>query len=300
MTALGTMAPAPGTAEWQRIGTASKVAAIVGLSRWESPRSIWHVLRGEVPADDGNNAEAKARGHYLEPGILAWWRDRHPEYTWAIPQHYATRDDLPWAAATPDLACWRDGYQAAAGNTPEVVVDAKTQRDDEDWGAPGTDEMPPHIAVQLTWQMHLSGARRAYVALLTAFLDLREYVLDYDPEVGAWLEQSARQFYDDAMAGTTPPAVDGSKATWDVMRRLHPDIDATADAQLDADLAARFLAAKAATAAAEAAEREAKSAVLEAMGSARLAKHGDVIVARRQANRSGVSLVQVAKTLPAA
>ena len=33
-------APAPGSPEWQRLMTASKVAAVLGLSPWQSPRNL--------------------------------------------------------------------------------------------------------------------------------------------------------------------------------------------------------------------------------------------------------------------
>lgn len=69
---------APGTREWAQRMTASKVAAVLGVSKWESPYSMWLRMKGLVPADDGRNANDKARGHYLEDGVVRWWIDQHP------------------------------------------------------------------------------------------------------------------------------------------------------------------------------------------------------------------------------
>ncbi|MFC8733138.1 YqaJ viral recombinase family protein [Luteimicrobium sp. NPDC057192] len=289
-------APAPGTAEWQRLVTASKVAAIVGLSPWDSPRSVWHLLRGEIPSDDGRNMAAKSRGQYLENGILDWWVDQHlgvDLHTAAVVtrQYYATRDDLPWAAATPDLA-------TRLRDVGLVVVDAKTARDDDEWGTPGTDEVPAYYAAQLQWSMHLAGARRGYIALLTSRLDLREYVLDYDEVTARTLESICRAFWESTKDPDGAPPIDDTVATFQTLKRLHPDIDRDAAVELDEEVAREFVAATTGLKAAEAADRLARSTVLGLMGDARLATYDGVTICRRQPNAYGISLVPVAKTIP--
>ena len=70
--------PLPGTPEWVRLVTASKVAAIVGASPWESPRSLWHKMRGDL-TDNTPPTDAMQRGHLLEPAVITWWQHRHPD-----------------------------------------------------------------------------------------------------------------------------------------------------------------------------------------------------------------------------
>ena len=69
--------PEPGTARWSALVTASKVAAIVGASPWDSPWSMWHRMSGDL-APDPDNA-ARLRGRLLEPAVLAWWAHQHPD-----------------------------------------------------------------------------------------------------------------------------------------------------------------------------------------------------------------------------
>lgn len=88
--------------------------------------------------------------------------------------------------------------------------------------------------------------------------------------------------------------LDASTATYDVIRRQHPDIDRDAEVLLTPEQAAEFVAADLAQKAAEDRARLAKSTVLQAMERARIAKCGDRVVARRQPHKSGVSLVRVA------
>lgn len=281
----------PGTEAWVKTITASKIAAILGVSPdgWESRRSLWLKMRGEIPWDDGQNAAAKSRGQYLENGILDWWCDQHPECSVVVRQHIVRSSRLPWAAATPDA--W-----AAGGSSAAVYVDAKTSRDDAEWGAPGTDEVPAYYAAQLMWAMHLSdgAVTRSYIALLTQFLDLREYVIDYDPELGADIEAQCAAFLASLDDPDAIPPVDGSTATWRAEKRRHPDIDPDLSVELDEDLARAFVGIKTR----EAEVREVQSAVRDRMGSARLATFQGVPVVRRQpAARGAVALVGIAKTL---
>lgn len=280
----------PGSESWARLVTASKVAAILNVSpgQWETRRSLWLKMRGDIPWDDGRNVKEKGRGHYLENGVLDWWVDQHPEFADAVHarQYVAVRDDLPWAAATPDLLV--HGHM--------VIVDAKTSRDDAEWGAPGTDEIPLGYLAQLMWGMHLSGARVAYIALLTQFLDLREYRVEYDADLAADIETQCREFLDSLGDPTAIPPIDGALATWRAEKARHPDIDRDASVELDEDLAVAFVDIKAR----EAAIRETQTRVREAMGDARLAKFAGAVIARRQPNAHGVSLVGVAKTIPTA
>lgn len=286
MTTLTAADLTPGTPAWARLLTASKIGAILGVSEYDSRRSLWLKMRGEIPWDDGRNAAAKGRGHYLENGLLDWWCDQHPEFAGHVQtrQHLAMRDDLPWAAATPDL------YVHGAG----VVVDAKTSRDDAEWGTPGTDEIPLGYLAQLMWAMHLSGARVAYIALLTQFLDLREYRVEYDSDLAADIEAQCRVFLASLDDPTAIPALDGTEPTWRAEKVRHPDIDRDKTVELDEDLARRFVGIKAH----EAEVRLIQSQVREVMGDARLATFGGATVARRQPNAHGVSLVAVAKALP--
>lgn len=261
--------------------TASKVAAALGVSPWDSPRSLWHKMRGEVPWDDGHNADEKARGHFLEPGILAWWRSQHPEFTRARAQFLAVRDDLPWAAATPDL------------RVRGAVVDAKTSRDgreDDGWGSPGTDEVPTYYVVSSLWQMHLARVPRCYVVLLTSRLDLREYVLDYDAGLAAVIVERARRFYESLSDPGAAPGLDDSVATWESMRRLHPEIDRGEEVEVPPGLGLTVARAQDAYDRAEAELRFAKSSLLDLMGRAQYAVHDGTRLARRQAHRTGVSL----------
>jgi putative phage-type endonuclease len=281
-------APTPGSAEWLRIVTASKVAAILGVSPWESPYSIWHRMRGELPPVEVT--EAMKRGNFLEAGVLAWWQDRHPEFPDCTPQYWATRDDLLWAAATPDL---RAIGRRADG--PEiVVVDAKTASHADDWGTPGTDEIPTHYLTSTYWQLAMTpDATRAYVVLLGPFLEFSEYVVERDEAIQDDLIARCAKFYD-SLSGNVPPDLDDTVATFDTLKAMNPDIDKGERAEIPADVAVEYVTAITDAKAATAREVGAKSALLAHMGDAQYATANGVRIARRQPNKYGVSLIATA------
>lgn len=276
----------PGSPEWSRRVTASKVAAILGVSPFESQRSVWHLMRGDL--DRGDASEQQRRGHYLEDAVLSWWSDQHHEYLGVLDRQptYTLGD---WAAATPDA-------MALSPEDGAVLVEAKSAAKMDDWGLPGTDVIPAYYLVQCYWQMHVSGIHRCYVPVIGPYLRFEEYgPIEYDATIGAELERRCKAFYD-SLDGDEAPDLDDSVATYEALRRIHPDIDKGASVDLAASDAREYVEALLDLDRAERRARIAKSRMHEAMGRAQHAMCGGVKIARRQPNKSGVSLVRVAKT----
>jgi hypothetical protein len=274
-----------GSDEWLRLMTASKVAAVLGLSKYDSPRSLWHKMRGDVPREE--QTVIQARGHYLEPAILAWFFDQHPELTARYPKTFVAADG--WRATSPDAL----GHDASQGVT--VGVEAKTAADDEEWGTPGTDEIPVSYAAQCTWTAHVLGLPRVYVPMIDHRLAFQEYVVEYKPEIAEGIERRCKALLD-SLDGE-PPEVDNHPATYDSLRRVNPQIE-DRKVYLDRDQARRAATAKRRSDAAEAELLLAKSTLAELMGTAKQALYGDELIARRQNTGSGVAALYWAKTLP--
>lgn len=276
MTAtLDTVDLAPGSAAWMRLVTASKVPAILGVSPYDSPRSMWHKMRGDIPGQP--ETDTLRRGHYLEPAILAWWRDRHPEYRIFAPQYVAARDDLPWAMAT------LDGLASAYDQAP-VVVEAKSSDKPDEWGRPGTDEVPPYYAGQVMFAMHLTGARRAFIPVLGTHLRFEEYVVDYDRELAEDIVTTCQAFYD-SLTGDVPPDLDDHVATYEAVRAVNTGVDKGNTARIDTDLAAQWVDARAAEDDAVNQARLWDARIVDAVGTAQFIEAAGVVIGRQQVNR---------------
>lgn len=279
----------PGSPAWCARVSPSKAAAILGISPWDSQRSIWHLMRGDVPWPA--STDVMERGLLLEAGALAWWRNHHDHTSWADSSPLTIGD---WCVATPD------GFATVDGEP--VLVQAKTTSTLDHWGAPGTDEVPTYYAVQVLLEAHVANfcgmpVRRIHIPVLGPRLEFFNYVVEYDPTVGAELLARMQDWYaalhDDQ---APPPALDDSVATYDVMRQLHPDIDNGVEVELTEDQAFALVQPAMDGKAAAARERAGRSVVLEAMGRAQYATCNGVRIARRQPHGDSVRFVRVAET----
>ena len=291
-------APAPGSPEWLQLVTASKVPVILGLAPegWDTPWTLWHKMTGRAPADDGRNADEKARGHYLEDGIIRWWLDRHPDARNGDTQVWFPVGD--WAGATSDLA----GIEDSDRDGPvRFVLNAKTSRSEDHWwardDAGNTYRYPPaYYLASILWEMWCADAQVGYIAVLFGGLEFREWRIERDDELIAGIVDRCRAFFD-SLSGAVAPDLDDAPATYEAVRRMHPDIDRDATVVLPGDVAFELVAATAAADAAEARRRRAHVEVMTAMGTARTAEYCGLTVARRQPNRHGVSFVPVIRDL---
>lgn len=282
----------PGSPEWCRRVSPSKAAAILGVSPFESQRAMWHMMRGEAPWPEEN--EAMERGTLCEPAVLAWWRKHHPGHDSWKEQVTLTIGD--WLVATPDAICRTNGGH--------VIVQAKTTGSQMDeWGEPETDAVPTHVLVQVHLEMEVANrknipVKRAHIPVLGGYRNLfSNYVVEYDPAIGAEL-MARMEAWRDALSSDTPPPLDDSVSTYEAIRKVHPEIDPKTEVEISEEQAVELLRAVQCLDACKARDRKAKATVIDAMGRANYAMCNGIKVARRQGNKGGVSFVPLPKNLP--
>lgn len=273
----------PGSPEWARRVSPSKAAAMLGLSPWDSPRAMWLKMKGLVPWDE--ESEAMERGNLCEPAVLAWWRKHHEHADW---REQVTMTIGDWCVATPD------------GLAGVEMVEAKTAANMDAWGDPGTDEIPLYYLTQVYTAMevaHRNGipVERCHVPVLGGRRMLfSNYVVPYSAEHGANLLDRLAAFYA-TLDADTPPPLDDSVATYDAVRKVHPDIERGVEVELTEADAHDLVHCHAALDTAKAASRMTKSTVIDQMGRAQYANHDGIRIARRQPRGEDVTFVVVAK-----
>ena len=272
----------PGSEEWLRYGSASKVAAILGLSNWESEYSLWFKMAGILEPEP--QTDEQARGHYLEPAISHWFTDQHPEF-----QVFKTRPwqhtERTWQTADPDRMLCPAGPKLYV---PTAALECKTAADLDTWGPDFSDEYPPGYRAQAMWQMDTIGIRRIYLAVLLPYLQFRQYVIDYDEAEAASHRQRFREFLDTLPGGPNEkrPEIDGHDETYKAVRRMHPDIGVEVYEFPDDDpLADEYKAANAAHKEAEAEKRRLSALVTERARGYRQVKHRGQVIATRVPGR---------------
>lgn len=190
---------------------ASEVAAIMGKSPWASALDIW---RAKVEGLDQEETPAMKRGRILEPAVCQFYLEESGALELTEPGTLRHGKEQH-ALATPDrIARFPEGNR---------VVQAKTSRfDSEEWGQPGTDEVPACYILQTQLEMAITGLRVADLPVLMGGADFRIYRIEADSTLQeAELEAIAR-FWRDHVETKRPPPPDATESYQDWLSQRYP------------------------------------------------------------------------------
>lgn len=235
----------------------SEIAAVLGLSRWESRFSLYHRKAGRLPAQTEND-EMEA-GKRLEDAICQKFADSHPELVILRSGTYRSAA-RPWQIANPDrlVVCPEDN----------ALLDAKFALYGDEWGDPGSEDVPPYYLSQARWYMDVLGFDTCYIQVfIGGSADWREYAIhpnDADTEL---MRAKGAEFMADLAAGRRPD-IDDHSATYQAVKDLNPVID-DVKVDLPTDIALGYLHALQDEKAAKAAKTLACSLVADHLGNAR-------------------------------
>lgn len=289
----------PGTQEWLDAGvSSSRVSAIMGQSTYSNWFKVWHQMAGNLPIEDVAT-DVQRRGHLLEPAILQWFFEEHPEMR---------RVDTPgantWLSADNSGHISNpDALALATGESVARIVEAKSVARDEasEWGAPGTDEIPDYYRTQCQWHMYCTGAMFCHVPILGGYLGFDEYLVRRDQSEIDELAAVVNEFLD-TLPGKPNfqlPNLDGHTATYETVKKLHPSIEEGA-VEIPYDVAARFASSIANFAEAERAKSYAYAEVADLIGPFKSAVYTpkddkSIKVAYRKSGKRGTHLQAASK-----
>lgn len=212
----------------------SEIAAVLGLSKWASRYSLWHEKKGLMP-ERVQNAQMTV-GKYVEPSILAWWRDQHPEFGVTEETGTYRSTERPWQIANPD-------HIAESLAAPAVIVECKFAIYDYEWGDEGTDQIPPYYLAQCRWYLDVFDLDTCYVAVLFGGSGrFAEYVVKQD-QADVHLMRAEGEAFIDSLAANERPDIDAHGATYEVLRETAPGVG-SGDLECSQEVMAQYLDAK--------------------------------------------------------
>lgn len=194
------------------------VAAILGVSQWASPLSVFLDKTG-VPSDDKESLQMR-RGLALEQFIADEFERVHPELTtWKAKPKVRTDWGFPAGASTDRLIALRDKPR-----TPVAILEAKTafRFGWRDWDEANAD-LPDAYYVQQQWYLAVHGLPLSYGAADVGDDKLRIVPVEADPAVQKRLIEAGRDFWQQHVETGISPEPIGTDADRDALNRMYPD-----------------------------------------------------------------------------
>lgn len=204
----------------------SEVGALIGVSEYETPFSIWKTkIQG---GKDLSGVAAVEWGHRLENVVAEKVAEelglvsRFAGGLWA-------RLDNPILRVTPDRFACRPRSWKAIG-----VIECKTAGDDEHWesgtirpGGHGTGSAPLSYQAQLQWQLGILGLKIGWLGcfVLGQARDFFIVEVHFDAEWFTEMVNGANTFWTDNVLGDEPPMHDlRHPKTEELLKQLTPNV----------------------------------------------------------------------------
>lgn len=253
--------------ELRRAGvSASEIAAVLGISPWESPFSLyWRKVNGWTL--DGT--DIMLAGRYVEDAAASWWiAECDPLENLELgPAGLYAHPDRPWQLATPDRLIlspcdWCDGRTlrtdphtgdpapcqgcggtGAAGPVLGLLECKWVAYSWDGWGEPGTDDIPVYYRAQALQQADVMGVDEVHFAVLGPG-GFRQYGPIRRDEKDLRVMRSAGAAFAERLESGEAPNLDGHSATLAALSRLHPTVG-EGDVEVPVELAETYRRARA-------------------------------------------------------
>jgi putative phage-type endonuclease len=256
----------------QRYIGSSDAAAVMGLDPYRSAADIFLEKTGQADGFAGN--EHTERGNRLEGALLDF---AEAELAASLSRNYMKVHDGGVLAANFDGIQWKvhNGTITAgdpgpvAVNDEPFIVECKTSSDPDEWGEPGTDQVPDRVIVQCHHQLYVAGPefRVAYVPVLLPVyrkFDWRIYRIDRNDALAEAVAEHGTRFMREHVIPRIEPA--DFRPSLDVLKRVRREPNKRVP--IDAALVNAFCDARDAAKVANDALDEAKRDVIAALADA--------------------------------
>lgn len=277
---------APGSPDWHRTVTASKIPIILGISPWQTPGELWMVMSGLTEPEhlDGDHL---SWGHVAEKSLADWWAHHNPG--WQLNQGGELAYHDPALPFPNQVTLDRRARRGRRFH----LIECKTSDDTDRWDSP--DELPPHVAAQVLAQQGVSGIHRgSVVAQLRSTVPVI-FPVDWDPELWAGVVDTVADFYR-SLGNSEPPA-----PPQDLLDALAASVvKAPADGEVDApaDLVDNYAATARALAEAKDDHEQSKRALLDYMaGNRKLTYRGKALATTSDGRFSTANVPKEARHL---
>lgn len=211
----------------ERIG-GSDAAAIVGLSKWATPLTVYMDKKGLSP-DKPDNIPMLI-GRVLEETVAQLWMQETGK---KCQRRNAILINPAYPFAHANVDRWVVGENAGLECKTTSEMNLKTIRGGE---------YPANYYVQCMHYMMITGANRWYLAVLVGNKEFHTFTIERDEEEIAALMEQEKAFYENYLLPGVMPAPSGSAQDDAALKTLYPAADTDAEAVDLSDMAMTFAA----------------------------------------------------------
>lgn len=187
---------------------ASDAAAIVGVSPWQQPLDVWLSKQPDQP--ESKQSFRMMLGTLLEPALAELYSKETGRAL--VKCQLARHAERPWQLATLD-------YRADGRNVQLKTTDSFNA---DQWGEPGSDEIPENYLVQVQHEMLVSGLPVTDVAVLIGLREFRIYTVEFDIVTADAITDMEHDFWHNHVLKGIPPEVNWEDPrTPELIKRLN-------------------------------------------------------------------------------
>ena len=191
----------------KRIG-GSDAPAIIGMSKYSSPYTVWADKLGKLPPKEDN--EPMRLGRDLEEYVAKRFTEATGKKV-RKENNILVNPDIPFAHANVDRMIVGEDAGFEAKTTS--ALNLKKFKNGE---------YPENYYVQCVHYMMVTGCKRWYLGVLVLGVEFKWFCIERDEgEINA-LMQSEKEFWK-YVESNTPPMVDGTESTSETLKTIYPE-----------------------------------------------------------------------------
>lgn len=197
--------------EWLKIRRGyiggSDAGAIIGMNPYASAFSVWAEKTGKVPEFQGNISTRT--GTLLEDLVAKLYMEETGKKVQRL-KFTLVNEKYPWACANIDREILGE----------DAILECKTTNSFVNVKKFRTGEYPEQWYAQITHYLAVTGAKKAYLAVLSECRDFRIFELERDEDEIKALMEAEKEFWNKYVIPKQTPPVDGHSATSEAIKQI--------------------------------------------------------------------------------
>lgn len=182
------------------------------LSKFGNRHKLWRIKTGKEPEKEAESF--MDRGTFIEKGLIDWYAHDH-NVDWMKPPTIKSKK-YPYVVDSCDGLTFTKGKKKKSQPLRCIEAKAITAWSKDEWGQPGTDEIPEHYLVQCQWHL---GSHETLDNICDVPMDdgakRTDYHVAFDEELYLALVLEAEKFWTDYVLKDKEPPIDSYSETTD-------------------------------------------------------------------------------------